>query len=271
MVGAASMRDLDKERALLQKEGLAGTGNNDEALAAADRLGGTAAAVTARLTTIRPEAARSPIDGDPAHAATSAADDAVAELLRLGQEAAAHAEKLTKRVDPIAGKPDYPWRRNKLQLARNAAADMVERLLAFLDYVAGDPDVEDDDPGGCDPCDTVGPGSEGDDQEIHGEADLASTECIDQRHIGQGGGPRGGRDGEMNLASLERRPALRLDSRRARPRRRPSSASAACANATKATSSSWSDGGGDPVPARLPGGLGVRLVRVAGTKRAERA
>ena len=40
---------------------------------------------------------------------------------------------------------------------------------------------------------------EGDDLEISGESDLASTECIDQRHIGQG--DLYGRDGEMNLAS----------------------------------------------------------------------
>ena len=42
---------------------------------------------------------------------------------------------------------------------------MVERLLAFLDHVAGDPDVEDDDPGGGDPCDALGLGSERDDQD----------------------------------------------------------------------------------------------------------
>jgi hypothetical protein len=150
------MRDLDKERELLETGGLATTGS---------------------------------------------ADEAVAELLRLGQDAAAHAAKLAKRVDPVAGKPDMHWRKNKLQLARNAAADMVERLLAFLDHVAGDPDVEDDDPGGGDPCDTVGHGSEGDDLEIRGEMDLGWTECINQLHIGQG--DPYDRDGEMNLASVE--------------------------------------------------------------------
>jgi hypothetical protein len=60
--------------------------------------------------------------------------DAVAELLRLGLDAAAHAEKLTKRVDPVAGKPNYPWRKNKLQLARNTAAALTRlaRARGFL-------------------------------------------------------------------------------------------------------------------------------------------
>ena len=91
-----------------------------------------------------------------------------------------------------------------------------------------------------------------------GEADLASTECIDQRHIGQG--DPYGRDGEMNLASLEgidqrfawtgsrtdrevdpfpydepRRKGFTEPSLTMRgPRRRPSSASAGCATARKA-------------------------------------
>jgi hypothetical protein len=104
-------------------------------------LGGRSVTVEADPTTFPAKGHAKPVGGDPPPAATSPADDAVAELLRLGQEAAAHAEKLTKRVDPLAGKPDYPWRGNKLQLARNAAADMIERLLAFLDHVAGDPDV----------------------------------------------------------------------------------------------------------------------------------
>jgi hypothetical protein len=191
------MRDLDKERELA---GLAPIGK-DEARAA-ERVGGAdVPGAEAKPSTKAAKGHRSPVGGDPASDATSPADDAIAELLRLGQDAAAHAAKLTKRVNPVAGVPDRHWRKNKLQLARNAAADMVERLLAFLDHVAGDPDLEEDDPGGGDPCDTVGHGSEGDEIEIRGEQDLGWTECIDQRHIGQG--DTYDRDGEMNLASLE--------------------------------------------------------------------
>jgi hypothetical protein len=138
------------------------------------------------------------------------------------QEAAADAERPTKRVDSVAGKPDSPWRKNKLQLAWNAAVDMIERLLAFLDHLAGDPDHE---PNLAMPdvqelrdqsvamfYSKHAAGDSRDDElekdldteegcplEISGESDLASTECIDQRHVGQGD-PMS-RDGEMNLAS----------------------------------------------------------------------
>jgi hypothetical protein len=44
-------------------------------------------------------------------------------------------------VDPVHGVPSRLWRKNKLEVARREAAAMVERLIPFLDHVAGDPDT----------------------------------------------------------------------------------------------------------------------------------
>jgi hypothetical protein len=68
--------------------------------------------------------------------------DPVEALLRLGQAAAADAERLERRIDPVKGRPERRWSKSKLQQARKVAADMVECLIAFLDHCAGDPDHE---------------------------------------------------------------------------------------------------------------------------------
>jgi hypothetical protein len=200
----------------LENAGLAGNSHvPSEAPAAASSGGAGFDRSQADPTILRAEGHGSPVGGDPGFAATTLADEAVAELQRLGQEAAAHIGNLTKRVDPVAGKPDMHWRRNKLQLARNAAADMVERLLAFLDHVAGDPDVEDDDPGDGDPCDTDtarGYGSETDLSSVEqvsqlhlnaceNECELGWNENVNQLHLHQGNCY--GQDAEMSLASTE--------------------------------------------------------------------
>jgi hypothetical protein len=49
-------------------------------------------------------------------------DAALEALIRLSAEAAATADRLERRLDAVAGKPDIPQRKSKLQLARNAAA-----------------------------------------------------------------------------------------------------------------------------------------------------
>lgn len=208
------MRDIDRERELLA--GLAAGGNlqgGGEALTATGGL--VSAAAGAELIT-QTEKDIPPFRGTQAEMP----DDPVETLLRLSQAAALDAEKLTKRIDPVAGHPERQWSKSKLQQARKVAGDMVERLITFLDHCAGDPDHEPTlavpDHGIDQEClwfsASLCAGAKEDEREHdldtdeadeldNGEPDLATTECINQEHISQGYGWV--TDGEMSLATTE--------------------------------------------------------------------
>jgi hypothetical protein len=97
----AATESLSRRRApKFHEAGLAATGDNDEALAAASHRGGWHQPRPSRAGHQAGKRPQAPVDGLP-----GPADDPVAELLRLAQEAAMHAAKLVKRLDPVVGRP----------------------------------------------------------------------------------------------------------------------------------------------------------------------
>jgi hypothetical protein len=203
------MRDLEKERELFERSGLA-TDSDDGSEALAATESGHCPKRPILETTIRPQGSWE--KGDP-----------VEVLLRLSQAVSADAAQLTKRIDPVAGWPERTWSKSRLQVARRVAADMVERLIAFLDHCAGDPDHEPAlaVPTSMHPSDQAMEWAsalyantaeederekdldteEGDELDEKGEPDLSTTECINQEHIGKN--YSWVTDGEMNLATTE--------------------------------------------------------------------
>ncbi|MFI5015762.1 MAG: hypothetical protein ACHQAY_25785 [Hyphomicrobiales bacterium] len=93
-------------------------------------------------------------------------------LARLADEAARGIERLTAGGDPIDHFVRLPAAERgalrKLNAARRRAAAMVERLIAFLEAIEGDPDLEDD-------------GTAETDDDDDGEPSLAVPECVDWR------------------------------------------------------------------------------------------